>query len=99
MSFAEDVDTQHTKDDFPVSSETSPPLTQPVVEKLEEDTSTSEVDEIKICASQINPPLTQPVVEGMEDDTPTSEVDELDISSPESEAASSGIPSVRVSGR
>ena len=85
VSFAEDVDTLHTKDDLPVSSETSPPLTQPVVEKLEEDTSTSEVDEIKICASQINPPLTQPVVEGMEDDTPTSEVDELDISSPESE--------------
>ena len=30
------------------------------MENLEEDTSTSEVDEIKICASQITPPLTQP---------------------------------------
>ena len=76
VSFTEDVDTLHTKDDLPVSSETSPPLTQPVVEELEEDTSSSEVDEIKICASQISPPLTQPVVEGIEDDTPTSEVDE-----------------------
>ena len=69
VSFAEDVDTLLTTDDLPVSSETSPPLMQPVVEKLEEDTSTSEVDEIKICASQIIPPLTQPVVEGIEDDT------------------------------
>ena len=78
VSFAEDVDMLHTKDDLPVSCGTSPPLTQPVVEELEEDTSASEVDEIKICASQISPPLTQPVVEGIEDDTPTSEVDELD---------------------
>ena len=36
----------HTKDDLPVSSETSPPLTQPVVEELEDDTPTSEVDEL-----------------------------------------------------
>ena len=85
VSFTEDVETLHTKDDLLVSSETSPPLTQPVVEELEEDTSSEEVDEIQICASQISPPLTQPVVEGIEDDTPTSEVDELDNSSPESE--------------
>ena len=74
VSFAEDVDTLNTKDDSPVLSETSPPLTQLVVEKLEEDTSTSEVNEFEICVSQI----TQPVVERMEDD-------KLDISSPESE--------------
>ena len=47
VSFAEYVDTLHTKDDLPVSSETSPPLMQPVVEELEEDMSTSEVAKLR----------------------------------------------------
>ena len=85
VSFAADVNTLNTKDDSLVLSETSPPLTQLVVEELEEDTLTLEVDEFEISSSQITPPLTQPVVEVMEEDTPTSEVDELAISSPESE--------------
>ena len=46
VSFAEDVDTQTTRDDLPESCETSPPLTQPVVEELEEDTLTWEADEL-----------------------------------------------------
>ena len=85
VSFAKDVNTLNTKDDSPVLSETSPPLTQPVVEELEEDTPTSEVDEFEISSSQIILPLTQPVVEVMEEDTPTSEVDKLEISLSESE--------------
>ena len=46
VSFTEDVDTITTRDALPGSSETSPPLTQPVVEELEEDTPTWEVDEL-----------------------------------------------------
>ena len=46
VSFAEDVDTITTRDALPESSETSTPLTQPVVEELEEDTPTWEVDEL-----------------------------------------------------
>ena len=46
VQFAEDVDTLTTRDDLPESSETSPPLTQPVVEELEEDTPSWEVDEL-----------------------------------------------------
>ena len=44
VSFAEDANTLSTEDDSPVLSQISPPLTQPVVQEMEEDTPTSEVD-------------------------------------------------------
>ena len=42
VSFAEDTNMLSTEDDSPVLSQISPPLTQPVVEKMEQDTPTSE---------------------------------------------------------
>ena len=46
VSFAEDVDTLPIRDALPESSDTSPPLTQPVVEVFEKDTPTWEVEEL-----------------------------------------------------
>ena len=55
VSFAEEVITLNTED-LPVLSPISPPLTQPVVEKMEEDTPTSEVDEFQITSPESGTP-------------------------------------------
>ena len=65
VSFAEDVDTLNTEDDLPVLSQISPPLTQPVVEEMEEDTQTSEVDGLEISSPESerpSPPVFPPFV-------------------------------------
>ena len=56
VSFAEDVDTLNTEDDSQVLSQISPPLTQPVVEEMEEDTQTSEVDGLEISSPESERP-------------------------------------------
>ena len=56
VSFAKDVNTLNTKDDSPVWSQISPPLTKPVVEEREEDTQTSEVDGLEISSPESDRP-------------------------------------------
>ena len=70
VSFAEDANTLSTEDDSPVLSQISPPLTQPVVEGMEEDTPTSEVDGFETSSpeSERPPPPGFPLFVFPEDD-------------------------------
>ena len=55
VSFAEEVITLNTEES-PVLSPISPPLTQPVLEEMDEDTPTSEVDEFQITSPESGTP-------------------------------------------
>ena len=56
VPFAEDGNTLCTEDDSPVLSQISPPLTQPVVEKMDEDTPASEVDGLETSSPESERP-------------------------------------------